>query len=169
MLRIRLQRRGKRSHATYRVVVAEGSAPIQGRLIADLGYYNPHTDEFSVDKQATAHWLAQGVKPSATVHNLLVTHQLLQADKVRSWRPKTRTTPEPPPATQPAADKGKEADKTKKENQEAPASSATNDQETQPKQDEVAAGKRQEQPTQVAQGGKSSQESTEHGEKRQPE
>lgn len=90
MLRIRLQRRGKKNYATFRVVVAQQYAPVKGRFVADLGYYNPHSDEFKLDEQKTKNWLKQGVKPSATVHNLLVTHGLLKADKVTSWKPKKK-------------------------------------------------------------------------------
>lgn len=90
MLRMRLQRRGKRNYATYRVVVAEQRAPVKGRFIADVGHYNPHTDAFTVESEAVAGWLARGVQPSPTVHNLLVTHGLLKEKKVRSWRPKSK-------------------------------------------------------------------------------
>ncbi|MGH9856937.1 MAG: 30S ribosomal protein S16 [Acidobacteriota bacterium] len=94
MLKIRLQRRGKRNYATYRVVVAEDRAPIKGRYIADVGYYNPHTDEFVVDKDTVHEWLNKGVKASATVHNLLVTHKVITAEKVTSWRPKKKVAEE---------------------------------------------------------------------------
>lgn len=90
MLRIRLQRRGKPKHATYRVVVADQHAPIKGRFISDLGFYNPHTDEFKVQQEPLQQWIKKGAKPSSTVHNLLVTHGLLQAPKVTSWRPKKK-------------------------------------------------------------------------------
>jgi small subunit ribosomal protein S16 len=94
MLKMRLQRRGKRNYATYRVVVAEKHAPIKGRFIADLGHYNPHTDEFSVQKEAATDWLQKGVQPSATVHNLLVTHKIIKGKKVTSWRPKKKEAAE---------------------------------------------------------------------------
>ena len=108
MLRMRLQRRGKRNYATYRVVVAEQRAPVKGKFIADLGHYNPHTDVFSVEAEAVTDWLTQGVQPSPTVHNLLVTHGVLKAKKVRSWRPKVKKgAPATPTAltadTQPAS------------------------------------------------------------------
>src|SRR3990167_5067090 len=48
MLKIRLRRRGKNKYATYRIVVAQHSAPIKGKFIADLGFYNPHSKEFSI-------------------------------------------------------------------------------------------------------------------------
>lgn len=90
MLKLRLQRRGKKNYATYRVVVAEAAAPIKGRFIADVGHYNPHTDVFSVNQDAVKDWIRKGAQPSATVHNLLVTHKVIEGSKVTSWRPKKK-------------------------------------------------------------------------------
>lgn len=86
MLKIRLQRRGKKNHATFRVVVAEQHAPIKGRFIADLGAYNPHTNTLSVDPAKTQQWIAQGAQPSDTVHNLLITHGITKGEKKVIWR-----------------------------------------------------------------------------------
>jgi len=94
MLRLRLQRRGKKNYATYRVVVADQRAPIKGKFVADVGSYNPHTDAFVVDKAVVNAWIGKGVQPSNTVHNLLVTHGVIKADKVTSWKPKVRQTEE---------------------------------------------------------------------------
>lgn len=94
MLRMRLQRRGKKNYATYRVVVAERGAPVKGRSVADVGHYNPHTDVFVVTKETVEGWLAKGVKPSSTVHNLLVEHKIITADKVTSWKPKKKEAAE---------------------------------------------------------------------------
>ena len=88
MLKLRLQRRGKRNYATYRVVVAEDRAPIKGRIIADMGHYNPHTDEFVVKKEDVVEWMSKGVKPTPTVNNLLVEHKIIEGEKMTSWRPK---------------------------------------------------------------------------------
>ena len=90
MLKLRLQRRGKRNYATYRVVVAEHTAPVKGRFIADVGHYNPHTDTFKVNTEAVTEWLGKGAQASPTVHNLLVQHSVIKADKVTSWRPKKK-------------------------------------------------------------------------------
>lgn len=91
MLKLRLQRRGKKNYATYRVVVAEDRAPVKGRFIADVGHYNPHTDAFVVDKDAVTEWISKGVQPSATVNNLLITHKVIKGEKVTSWKPKKKT------------------------------------------------------------------------------
>lgn len=103
MLRLRLQRRGKRNYATFRVVVADQHAPIKGKFVADVGSYNPHTNAFTVKPEIVQEWLRKGVQPSATVHNLLVTHGILKADKVTIWLPKkTEEATKTPEAVKPA-------------------------------------------------------------------
>lgn len=90
MVRIRLQRRGKRNYATYRVVVADQRAPIKGKFIADVGFYNPHTNEFKVDAEAVNKWIDSGAQPTPTVHNLLIDKKIIKGKKVTSWRPKKK-------------------------------------------------------------------------------
>lgn len=92
MLRLRLQRRGKRNYATFRVVVADQRAPVKGKFISDVGFYNPHTDVFSVDSAQVKQWLGRGVQPTATVHNLLVDRQVIAGKKVVVWKPKKKQT-----------------------------------------------------------------------------
>jgi len=94
MLKMRLQRRGKNNYATYRVVVAEHTFPVKGKYVADIGWYNPHTNEFKVSSEAAEKWLSQGAKPSATVHNLLVENGHLKAEKVTSWSKKSKPAEE---------------------------------------------------------------------------
>jgi len=96
MLKIRLQRRGKKNYATYRVVVADARAPIKGKFVADVGHYNPHTNEFSVDAEAVKEWIRKGAQASATVHNRLVEQKVIEGAKVLSWRPKKKEGAETP-------------------------------------------------------------------------
>jgi small subunit ribosomal protein S16 len=111
MLRIRLQRRGKKNYATYRIVVADQHAPIKGRFIADLGYHNPHTDEFKVNSEEVKKWISNGAKPTNTMHNLLITNKVIEGEKMTSWRPKKKEVEE--------TDK-KEVKKEVKEDSKAP-------------------------------------------------
>lgn len=90
MLKMRLQRRGKKNHATYRVVVAEHTAPIKGRFIDDLGFYNPHEKKFEVDAEKVNAWFEKGAQASPTVHNLLINNKVIKGDKKVSWRPKKK-------------------------------------------------------------------------------
>lgn len=99
MLKMRLQRRGKKNYPTYRVVVAQAGAPVKGRFIDDLGHYDAHTDTFVVEKEKVSDWLGKGVQASPTVHNLLVTHKIIKAEKVQAWKPKKKEGEEAPAAT----------------------------------------------------------------------
>ena len=94
MLKIRLRRRGKNKYATYRIVVAQHSAPVKGKFIADLGFYNPHSKEFSIKKEDVATWISKGAKASPTIHNLMVNHKIIDAPKVMSWKPKKKAAEE---------------------------------------------------------------------------
>lgn len=116
MLKLRLQRRGKKNYATYRVVVADQHAPVKGRFIEDVGFYNPHTDEFKVKADRVKERLAKGVQPSDTVHNLLVTAGIVKAEKRTMWRPKKKeeeegTVVEQVPAEEKVAEEAKEEEK----------------------------------------------------------
>ncbi|HBE90693.1 MAG: 30S ribosomal protein S16 [Candidatus Andersenbacteria bacterium RIFCSPHIGHO2_12_FULL_46_9] len=109
MVRIRLQRRGKRNYATYRVVIADQRAPIKGKFIADVGFYNPHTNEFKVDAEAVNKWIGSGAQPTPTIHNLLIDKKIIKGKKVTSWRPKKKEGEEGEQAS--AASKGAETAK----------------------------------------------------------
>ena len=127
MLKLRLQRRGKKNYATYRVVVAEDRAPVKGRYIADLGHYNPHTDEFAVKQDVVAEWIGKGAQPTPTVHNLLIEHKVITGEKVTSWSPKTRPAPEATEGAEKETTEGDEtaAEGTKDGEKEAPAAEET--------------------------------------------
>jgi small subunit ribosomal protein S16 len=72
-LKIRLTRVGAKKQASYRIVVAESSAPRDGKAIAILGHYNPLTDPYTlkVDEERTLRWLNSGAQPSETARGLL--------------------------------------------------------------------------------------------------
>ena len=73
MLKIRLRRTGAKKKPSYRVVVAESSAPRDGEYIEMLGVYNPRTEPttFQVDVDRTRDWLRKGAQPTERVSRLL--------------------------------------------------------------------------------------------------
>jgi small subunit ribosomal protein S16 len=73
-VKIRLMRVGKKKQPTYRVVVADGRSPRDGRYIEILGQYQPRQEPsgFTVDGDKVLAWLAKGAQPSEQVHRLLV-------------------------------------------------------------------------------------------------
>lgn len=73
-VKIRLMRMGKKKQPTYRVVVADGRSPRDGRYIEILGQYRPREEPsfFTVDDEKVLGWLRQGAQPTDQIHRLLV-------------------------------------------------------------------------------------------------
>jgi small subunit ribosomal protein S16 len=95
------------------VVVADQRAPIKGKFIADVGFYNPHSNEFKVDADQVNHWISNGAQPTPTVHNLLVDKKIIKGKKVTSWRPKMKEGEETEKAGE--AGKGEEPTEAKED------------------------------------------------------
>ncbi len=73
MLRIRLRRVGGKKQPSYRVVVAESTAPRDGKSVETVGFYNPRTEPetIQVKEERVLHWLSVGAQPSDSVVRLL--------------------------------------------------------------------------------------------------
>ncbi len=73
--RIRLRRIGRKKVPLYRIVVADKSAPRDGRFIEVLGTYDPKgkssADKVRVDIEKARDWLARGATATDTVESLL--------------------------------------------------------------------------------------------------
>ena len=72
-VRIRLRRVGTKNVPRYRIVVADGRSPRDGRFIENLGTYNPQKAEnnFAVDLERAKYWIQRGAQPSNTVRSIL--------------------------------------------------------------------------------------------------
>jgi len=64
---------GAKKAPTYRIVVADGRFPRDGRFIEEIGTYNPQSEpsDFKVDVEAARKWIANGAQPTDTVRALL--------------------------------------------------------------------------------------------------
>jgi len=82
---------GRRNRPFFWIVVAEHTAPVKGKFIEKLGYYDPITKEFSADKDRVKHWISCGAQLSDTVHNLFVKHKIIKGKPiVKSVKPKKK-------------------------------------------------------------------------------
>lgn len=71
--KIRLKRQGKKFHAFYRVVVADARVKRDGKVIEEIGTYDPNTQPSTIviDSERAQYWLGVGAQPSEPVTALL--------------------------------------------------------------------------------------------------
>ena len=72
-VKIRLKRMGKKKQPTYRVVVADGRSPRDGRFIEAIGRYDPRQEPsvVEIDNDKALDWLQKGAQPTDPVRKLL--------------------------------------------------------------------------------------------------
>ena len=85
-VKIRLMRVGKKKQPTYRVVVADGRSPRDGRFIEIIGQYAPRQDPscFQIDAESALAWLRKGAQPTEQVQKLLTAHRRVGAVRGRA-------------------------------------------------------------------------------------
>jgi len=71
MLSIKLKLIGKKGQRSFRVIVQEARSKLRGKFIEDLGWYNPHSNQFEIKKDRVLYWLKVGAQPTETVSQLL--------------------------------------------------------------------------------------------------
>ena len=115
MLAIRMQRNGRSHYPTYRIVVQESQRhPLSGRVVAEVGNYNPATKALTLDKEAVKKYLNNGAQPSSRVAFILKKNGIKlpkwykevpvkkatakHADKLRKNQPKEEAPAEEAPA-----------------------------------------------------------------------
>ena len=87
-LKIRLARGGAKKRPFYRVVVAEASAPRDGRYVERVGTYNPmvpkdHDQRLVLKNERITYWLGQGAQPTERVQKMLASAGLTEAPVIR--------------------------------------------------------------------------------------
>ena len=73
MVKIRLQREGKKKAPFYHIVVADSKSPRDGKIIEQIGTYNPMTTPATIvlDKTKAEEWMKKGAQPTDTVKALI--------------------------------------------------------------------------------------------------
>ena len=88
-VKLRLKRMGRANGSFFRLNAIEGRNPRDGRVIEELGYYDPRNKDqakqFVAKLDRCVHWLDVGAQPSETVSSLLkkqgVEHRMLKLPK----------------------------------------------------------------------------------------
>jgi small subunit ribosomal protein S16 len=73
MVRIRLKRVGNKNNPVYRIVVADGRSPRDGKFIEELGTYQPlkKGENVTLDLDRAKYWVGVGAQPSDTVSSFI--------------------------------------------------------------------------------------------------
>lgn len=73
MVKIRLQRVGKKKAPFYHIVVADSRSPRDGKIVEKIGTYDPMTNPATIvlDNEKVAGWIKNGAKPTDTVKALI--------------------------------------------------------------------------------------------------
>ena len=104
-VKIRLKRTGKKKAPSYRVVVADSRFSRDGRIIENIGWYNPRVEPSAIhiNAEKALGWLKNGAQPTESVASLLrragIMDQFTQA-KAAAATPAT-TVPASTPAQTP--------------------------------------------------------------------
>ena len=83
MLKMRLQRVGRKNDPSFRVVITDSrNGPQSGKNLDNLGSYSAKSNVFQINGERAKNWISNGVQVSPTVHNLLVTNKIIEGKKV---------------------------------------------------------------------------------------
>ena len=92
MLAIKLKMVGRKNQRTFRVIVQEARSKLGGKFVEDLGWYNPHTNQYKINKNRVDYWLGNGAQPTETVVRILKKAQTSETEtyEVREGRKKKK-------------------------------------------------------------------------------
>jgi small subunit ribosomal protein S16 len=87
LIRLRLQRRGRKKRPYYHVVVADQRSPRDGRVIERLGRFDNVSEnkQLILDEERVIHWLRIGAQPSDTVRSILKNEGILYKMHLLRW------------------------------------------------------------------------------------
>ena len=82
MLRIRLSMGGVRKRPVYKIVVADGRYPRDGKFIEKIGSYNPllpkdKKERIKIEFERVKYWISKGAQPTLRVSRILGEMQLM--------------------------------------------------------------------------------------------
>src|SRR3989344_3416010 len=92
MLKIRLQRIGRKNDPSFRAVLTDSkNSTKSGKFLEIVGSYNPKLGVAGWKKERIEYWLSRGAKLSDTVHNFLVKDKIIEG-KTKNVLPRKSPT-----------------------------------------------------------------------------
>lgn len=83
MLKIRLQRIGRKNDPAFRAVLTDSkNSTKSGKFLEIVGTYNPKAGETTFKADRIKYWISKGVQVTPTMHNFLVKEKVIEGKKV---------------------------------------------------------------------------------------
>lgn len=83
MLKIRLQRIGRKNDPAFRAVLTDSkNSTKSGKFLEIVGTYNPKAGETTFKADRIKYWIGQGAQVSPTMHNFLVKEKVIEGKKI---------------------------------------------------------------------------------------
>ncbi len=152
MLRIRLSMGGVRKRPIYKIVIADGRYPRDGKFIEKIGSYNPllpkdKKERIKIEAERVKYWMSKGAQPTLRVSRLLGELQIMPM-------PKPGNNPQkaiPKKDRKKSAEETKEAPKTEGKKEEPKAEAKKEEpkaeaKKEEPKKEEPKAEAKKEEP-----------------------
>lgn len=83
MLAIKFARYGKKGKAFYRLVAVEKRRDPFGRIVENLGTYDPRSKKANLKVERIRYRLGCGAQPTKTVHNFLINKRVIKGEKIK--------------------------------------------------------------------------------------
>ncbi len=92
MLKIRLQRVGRKNDTHFRIIVTPHQHKVKtGKFTELVGSYNVKAGTSDIKADRVQYWISQGAEPTDTVHNMLVAKKIVEG-KTKNVLPKKSVT-----------------------------------------------------------------------------
>lgn len=86
MLRIRMQRFGRKNRPFYRISAVDKRTRRDGAPVEELGWFNPvekdASKQLSLNEERVKYWISMGAQPTDTVRDMLAKRNLID---VKAW------------------------------------------------------------------------------------
>ena len=147
MLRIRLSMGGVRKRPIYKIVIADGRYPRDGKFIEKIGSYNPllpkdKKERIKIEAERVKYWMSKGAQPTLRVSRLLGELQIMPM-------PKPGNNPQkaiPKKERKKSAEESKEAPKAEAKKEEPKAEAKKEEPKAEAKKEEPKAEAKKEEP-----------------------
>lgn len=91
MLKIRLQRVGKKHDPAFRIVLIDSARAARSGYVNEvLGFYSAKREQTKLSGEKIKEWISKGAQVSDTVHNVLVKEKVIKGPKRNVLPPKKK-------------------------------------------------------------------------------